>query len=70
MDMSNSSHQEDQGGAEVLDGSDDLCNQDFFNNCMMKQFAKEGSPYYLNPEILQSTPIQCVHSRLRQGWIG
>ena len=54
---SNSSHQEDQGGAEVLDGSDDLCNQDFFNNCMMKQFAEEGSPYYLDVETVQPTSI-------------
>ena len=31
MDMSNSPHQDDEDGAEVLDGSDrdDLCNKDF-----------------------------------------
>ena len=39
IDMSNSSHQEDQYSDEILDGSDgeELCSQDFSNNCMMKQ---------------------------------
>ena len=72
MVMANSSHQEDQGGDEVLDGLDgeDLCYQSFCDNCMMKQFTKEGSPYYLNSETMQSTSIRCVPSRLREGWMG
>ena len=63
MSMCNSSHQEDQDGDEVLDGSDgeDMCNQE------MKQFNEEGSTYYLNFETVQSTSIQGVPSRLRQG---
>ena len=67
--MSSYSHQEDQCGDEVLNGldEDDLCNQDICNSCMMKQFAKEGSPCYLNVETVHSTPIRCVPSRLRLG---
>ena len=59
MDMPNSSHQEDQGSDEVVDrlNGEDLCNQDSCNNWMMKQFAEECSPYYLNIEIVQSTSI-------------
>ena len=44
-----------------------MCNQDFHNNCMIKQFTEEGSPYYLNIETVQSSFIQGVSSRLRQG---
>ena len=70
--MSSYSHQEDQCGDEVLNGldEDDLCNQDFCNSCMMKQFAKEGSPNYLNVETVQSATILCVPITLKQGWTG
>ena len=69
--MSNSSHQEDQGGDDVSDGLDreDLCNQDLWNNWMMKQFTKEGPRYYSNVGTVQSTCIRCVCRMLRQGCV-
>ena len=65
IDISNSSVQEDQGSDEVSDGLDreDLCDQDFCNICMVKLLVKDGSPYYLDFETVQSIFIHSMCSQ-------
>ena len=44
VDISNSSHQEDQGNDNILDGLDgvDLCTQGLFNTCIQHSPPEKG----------------------------